>query len=109
MKNAKSLSSMRKMQSKAHWEVAKGNPDQNYQYCSKEGSFESHGWSDGKKKKPKFGGYTCVEEQVLCEPMLCECQWALEQRLELEFHEKNGRHYDEPYEDLVVYSDDEDF
>lgn len=37
--NAKRFRTLRKALPRAHWEVAKGTPDQNYRYCAKEGNF----------------------------------------------------------------------
>ena len=35
LKNARTFESMKKTIEKAHWESAKGKPDQNYNNCSK--------------------------------------------------------------------------
>jgi len=42
--NGKTFDQIKKINPKAHWEKAKGNPDQNFKYCSKEGDFESKGF-----------------------------------------------------------------
>lgn len=39
----KSLKQMKALNAQAHWEMSKGNIDQNYDYCSKEGNFEERG------------------------------------------------------------------
>lgn len=39
----KSLSQLKKLNSRAHWEIAKGTPDDNYVYCSKDHAFEERG------------------------------------------------------------------
>ena len=41
--NAKTLSALKKINNRAHWEAAKGSPEQNKTYCSKEGNFEERG------------------------------------------------------------------
>lgn len=40
--NARSLSSMKKLCPRAHWEHAKGNREQNFNYCSKDGNYETN-------------------------------------------------------------------
>lgn len=42
-KTKKRFTALKKLLPTAHWEVAKGNPRQNYEYCSKEGDFEETG------------------------------------------------------------------
>lgn len=42
-KNARTLGGMRKLIPRAHFEIARGSPDQNRTYCSKEDSFEEWG------------------------------------------------------------------
>jgi len=42
-KTEKSLKQMKKLSSRAHWEMAMGNVEQNITYCSKEGNFEQWG------------------------------------------------------------------
>lgn len=41
--NAKSLRAVKVYNARAHWEVAKGNPDQNRAYCVKEGNYMEKG------------------------------------------------------------------
>jgi len=41
--NAKTLASLKKICPRAHWELAKGDSLQNYNYCTKEGDFEEVG------------------------------------------------------------------
>lgn len=64
--NAKHLGGVKALHDKAHWEPAKGNWEQNYNYCSKQGDVTEHGekpmsnkrkgevekkrWDDAKKK-----------------------------------------------------------
>eukprot|EP00798_Chlamydomonas_sp_ICE-L_P011561 gene11561-34269_t len=43
MKNAARLSSMKKLQEAAHWEICKGSWEQNYAYCIKDGDITEHG------------------------------------------------------------------
>lgn len=62
-KNGRSFESVKNMIQKAHWESAKGKPDQNYNYCSKENNFECNGFETN-VRSIRFGGYTSLEEQV---------------------------------------------
>lgn len=41
--NAKTLSSLKKINPRAHWEVAKGDSLQNFAYCTKDGDYEEVG------------------------------------------------------------------
>lgn len=41
-KNPRSLRTMKIINSRAHWEFAKGNDGQNYNYCSKDGEFRTN-------------------------------------------------------------------
>ena len=43
LKLASRLAAMKKIHSTAHWEVAKGSTDQNYEYCTKSGKFFENG------------------------------------------------------------------
>lgn len=49
-KNARSLKSMKKISERAHWEKAKGNIKQNFEYCSKEKNFVTNIENKGDKK-----------------------------------------------------------
>jgi len=51
-KDAKTLSSLKKINARCHWEICKGTPSQNRAYCIKDGTFEEHGSipMDPKKK-----------------------------------------------------------
>lgn len=42
-KNPKMLGGVKQLHAKAHWEAAKGNWEQNVEYCSKEGKVTEHG------------------------------------------------------------------
>jgi len=42
-KDAKTINSLKKVNNRAHWEIARGTPDQASAYCKKEGSF----WEEG--------------------------------------------------------------
>jgi hypothetical protein len=52
MKITKRLTGMKKINDKAHWEQARGTPEENRKYCSKEKNFEEKGSisNQGKKK-----------------------------------------------------------
>lgn len=52
----KRLTALKKLLREAHFEVAKGTPQQNYDYCSKDGDFEEVG------TLPKTGGQTIQEK-----------------------------------------------
>ena len=54
-KNAKRMGGMKDINGRAHWEAAKGNPQQNIEYCSKDGDF----WEKG--PRPKNGKRTVAE------------------------------------------------
>lgn len=41
-KFGKTLTALKKINNRAHWEIAKGNTDQNVKYCSKEGNFTTN-------------------------------------------------------------------
>lgn len=43
-KNSQTLLRMKKLNKRAHWEQAKGSPEQNFKYCSKDGIIESKGY-----------------------------------------------------------------
>eukprot|EP00798_Chlamydomonas_sp_ICE-L_P018616 gene18616-25130_t len=43
MKNKGRLASMKKLHATAHWEICKGNWEQNYDYCTKDEDFTEHG------------------------------------------------------------------
>lgn len=45
-KNAQTLTHMKKINQRAHWEIAKGSPEQNYEYCSKENDFIEEGFEE---------------------------------------------------------------
>lgn len=59
-KNAKSFNSVKVMFPRAHIEKAKGNKEQNFNYCSKDGAYEEHNMKSKEKKKL----YTSIEEDV---------------------------------------------
>jgi len=42
-KNARSLKNLKKINATAHWEIARGTPQQNRDYCSKQGDFQERG------------------------------------------------------------------
>jgi len=42
-KEQKRLTALKKLLGRAHWEIAKGSGWQNFQYCSKDGTFQEHG------------------------------------------------------------------
>lgn len=69
--NGKSFSAVCRINSKAHWEKAKGTPEHNYNYCSKEGDFECYGWNMN-RIHVKHGGYASIEEQVESEALIAE-------------------------------------
>lgn len=53
----KSLAQVRLLSDRAHWEIAKGTPDENYVYCSKQHAFEERGSIPiSSKEKGKRGG-----------------------------------------------------
>lgn len=52
-KTAKRLAAMKKVSSRAHWEVAKGSTDANFVYCTKDGDFGEYGI---RPKTPKETG-----------------------------------------------------
>lgn len=58
-KNGKRLSECKNINERAHWEQAKGNPQQNYDYCSKDGDF----WEKG--VLPRTGRRTMAERMEL--------------------------------------------
>jgi len=58
MKNVARLSSMKKMQQAAHWEICKGSWEQNYDYCTKDGDFTEFG------EKPKTKGQKGADEKL---------------------------------------------
>lgn len=103
LKNARTFESMKKTIEKAHWESAKGKPDQNYNYCSKEGNFECNGF-DAKHKPVKFGGYTSVEEQVQNTPMKIEIQMNLDDEAQewIEKQEEVDETLDESWDTSVL-------
>eukprot|EP00798_Chlamydomonas_sp_ICE-L_P001953 gene1953-33366_t len=51
MKNQSRLASMKKLHATAHWEICKGNWEQNYEYCTKEGDFTEYGEKPITKRK----------------------------------------------------------
>jgi len=57
----KTLSSLKKINSRAHWEIAKGDSLQNFTYCTKDGDFLEIGTRPmTKKEQGKAGGDTQV-------------------------------------------------
>lgn len=56
-KSAKTLGGVKLINGRAHWEQAKGNPQQNYDYCSKDGDF----WEKGVLPK---NGKRSMEERI---------------------------------------------
>jgi len=64
------FSALKKVCERAHWEKAKGNPKQNYEYCTKEGDYIAGGWEDKSLKvqiknrlKSKYEGVVWKEWQ----------------------------------------------
>lgn len=51
------LTGVKKLLPRAHWEVAKGSPEQNRKYCTKDGNFGESGQIPGKKEKEKDQTY----------------------------------------------------
>lgn len=64
-KNQKRLSQCKKVNGRAHWEVARGNPTQNINYCTKDGDFEERG------VRPKIGKRS-MEERIEMNKILKE-------------------------------------
>ena len=59
----KTLSSLKKINPRAHWEVAKGDSLQNYTYCTKEGDFQEVGTRPlTPAERSKKGGQSQVEK-----------------------------------------------
>ena len=50
-KSPKKFKQIKEINNRAHWEAAKGNPEQNYKYCSKEGDYIEYGYTTEKKKR----------------------------------------------------------
>lgn len=50
-KPGKTLAAVKKINGRAHWEMTKGNIDQNVAYCSKEGDFEERGTKPMSQKR----------------------------------------------------------
>lgn len=50
-KPGKTLVGCKKINGRAHWEATKGNVEQNYEYCSKEGNFEERGTKPVSQKR----------------------------------------------------------
>ncbi|GAC77854.1 replication protein, partial [uncultured marine virus] len=46
----KRLAGLKKLQGNAHWELARGNAQENITYCSKDGSVEPSGFPESLKK-----------------------------------------------------------
>lgn len=93
-KNGRTFERMKDLINKAHWEAAKGKPEDNYKYCSKDGNFESEGFN---KNKVKYGGFSSLEEQEEHTTPL----GILRDNLEEFAQEWINRHIDESYENSV--------
>lgn len=50
-KPGKTLAALKKINARAHWEATKGNVEQNYDYCSKEGNFAERGTKPVSQKR----------------------------------------------------------
>lgn len=58
----KSLHQVKEINNRAHWEIAKGNVDQNFSYCSKDGMFEEVGERPTSQKEKGLAGKRAYEE-----------------------------------------------
>lgn len=102
-KNQKRLSEVKNICERAHWEQAKGSPQQNYDYCSKEGHF----WEKG--VLPKNGKRSMEERAALNKRLKEEDLEALADEGVISFKEiraiKNAR-YDLQLEKSAKTTDD---
>nr|QGF19359.1 hypothetical protein [Antarctic circular DNA molecule] len=100
-KNGKTLSAIKKLSDRAHWEVSKGTAQQNWDYCSKDGDYSHKGFD--KKQKILWGGYSCEEEEVMNTLWIKEVKDAHEEDAinHIEYNVYQGEVYDTVWDDLM--------